>query len=380
MSADWLDSVLRARPVVDDGFAERVLALGRAQRRTGLVVRGLLLLLGAAVLAALVAGIFVTAVERWGTFGLLVEPEVEEAWFREQRGAFREAFLALDGREALARRSGRDAAPILDVVERELLEPSSARAQACKAGGARDRDLTASPCDTSFLEGLAAYDEWRWQREVQPGLQVAMEMLGFAEIARIHLRKAAAADLEAGDASGTRFGRAAEDAVALGRLLLGHSWAGAQVLRAVAEESEHAQGRTGGFVPPLSAKEASQAGAVWMAAVGFGGGAAPADDVAFLRQGRSVLTCGLRSDGLGLDLGVQELYADEEIRARNRAWTAEGCSPRPSGVGAWMLFGDEPTTTTRTLGALSQLPGIRWLMAQIVVHARFPVELVKARG
>lgn len=382
MSADWLDSVLKTRPVVDDGFAERVIALGRAQRRTLLMVRGLLTLLGAAVLVALVSGFLITAVERWQTFGLIVEPEVEEAWFHAQRGPFREAFLALDGRDALARRSGRDAAPVLDLVERELLDRSSARAQACAGERTRDRDrdVLASRCDTGFLDGLAAYDEWRWQREVQPGMRLDVVDIEFAGIARTHLRRAAAADLEAGDATGTRFAKAAADAVALGRLLLGHSYAGAMVLRVVAEESERAQGRTGGFVPPLSAKEASLASTVWMAAVGFGGGAASDEDVEFLRQGRSVLTCGLRSDAMALDLSMQELYADRATQARNQAWTAEGCAPRPSGVDSWMLFGDEPTTGARLLGGISELPGLRWVMARIVVHPRFLVELGKERG
>ena len=178
----------------------------------------------------------------------------------------------------------------------------------------------------------------------------------------------------------TRFGKAAADAVALGRLLLGHSWAGAMVLRVVAEESERAQGRTGGFVPPLSAKEASLGSTLWMAAVAFGGGAASDEDVEFLRQGRSVLTCGLRSDAMALDLSMQELYADRATRARNQAWTADGCAPRPSGVDSWMLFGDEPTTGARLLGTISELPGVRWVMARIVVHPRFLVELAKERG
>ena len=51
-SPDWLDDVLRSRPVDDDGFSARVTDLGRGEVRTGRLVRTVRL-----VLAVLVVGV-----------------------------------------------------------------------------------------------------------------------------------------------------------------------------------------------------------------------------------------------------------------------------------------------------------------------------------
>lgn len=371
MTGDWLDSVLRPSAIADDGFAERVIAVGQAQRRTRLLLRAVVIALLLGVLAAYGAGVVLTATERWDGNAMILDDG--HAWLERQRPEFRAALVALDERPALRRRSGRDASPLLDVVERELLDRASPRARACEGelGGDKQLDATASRCDTTFIDGLAAFDEWRWTRDVRSITDPALASPPFAGIVRTHLRRAAAVD-----DGGKTFAAAAQDAVALGRLLLGHSYMGALVLRTVAEETERAGARSGGFTAPLTADEASQAFAVWIAAVSYGSASGSPDDVAFLRDhDRSVLSCALRSDAFGGDLAMQDHYVVDELRERNRSWGTEGCSPRPSGVAPWLLFGDERTSGTAIASFVSRLPGVRAVIARVVTQPRSRIEI-----
>ncbi|MCC7074764.1 MAG: hypothetical protein IT383_25870 [Deltaproteobacteria bacterium] len=374
MSADWLDVVLKPRALPDDGFAERVLAVAQAQRRTKLLLRALVTVLVLGALAAYVAGVVLTAAERWDGGAAILK---DGQWLDGQRSDFRAVLAELDQRPALQRRTGRDAAAALDVVERELLDANSARARACagELKGDKNIDPIASACDTSFLTGLTAFDEWRRATVMHSAYSAVLAPPRYSEIVRTHLRRAATVD-----DGGQAFRAAAEDSIALGRLLLGHSFWGAVVLRVVADETERAGARAGGFVAPLSSQEASEALHVWAMASDYGSASGTDDDVAFLRaHDRSVLSCGLRSDAFTGVLAMQALYVGSAARERNDSWANDGCSPRATGAQAWMLFGDERTTGTALAAFVSRLPGVRSLMALVLTQPQSHLEIKQKR-
>ncbi len=407
MTGDWLDGVLRPRALPDDGFAERVIAVAQAQRRTKLLLRAVVLVVAVGAFAAYALGVVLTASERWDGSRSLAQRDV--SWLDDERTDFQTLFAALDAHPALARRTGRDAAPTLDAVVRELREPTTDWARACRRELGIDMPVAplAVACDTSFINGLATYDEWRraTDRHVEVARAAAAtraheamaalparvaggatratfeeEMrerdrarnLGvdpeshFPALVRLHLARAAAID-----DGGATFRAAAEGSVALGRMQLGHSFWGAMVLREVAEQTGAAGARAGGFTSPLTPTEASEAMHLWMAAQDFGSATGTSDDVAFLRaHGRSVLSCGLRSDAEGGVLETQELYVASALRERNRAWATDGCAPRPTGGEPWMVFGDEPTVRARAAALVSRLPVVRQVMAWVVTQPR----------
>lgn len=370
MPADWLDDVLKPRALPDDGFAERVIAVAQAQRRTQVLLRAVVIVLVLGALAAYCGGVVLTAAERWDNGDAILKKH--DHWLDAQRADFRAVMAALDDRPALMRRTGRDAAPILDVVERELSDDNSSRSQACTDELRNDREINAlaSACDTSFINGLTAYDEWRRVADASTAETLAIGASRLPAVVRTHLRRAA---YDGGNA----FRVAAEDSVALGRLLLGHSYMGASVLRMVADETARAGANAGGFVPPLTETEAFEALHVWVVASDYGSATGTDDDVAFLLiHDRSVLSCGLRTDVEGGVLAAQELFVGRALRERNRAWTTEGCAARADGIEPWRLFGAERTTATALAAFVSRMPGMRSLMALVVTQPRWHIAIL----
>lgn len=369
--SDWLDLALKNHPVADEGFYDRVIAVGRAQQRNRWLLRLLVAVLVVGFVAAFGAFVVLQAAQGrgWGA------ADETDRWFHDERAAFHSELARLDAVPALARRTGRDAAVVLDRVGGELATPGSPLARCVfdldalgpGAAGSRERFVAVDDrCDTSFIVGLAGYDDWRRVRDVD----VDTSDLGRASgaLARSHLREAR----RSGPAA---YAAAGDDVAALGRLLWGHTPFARATFYALIEETRDAAaaGEHGGFVPPLTVRDVDIATAVWAASVGFASVAATADDFAAVDQSRSVLSCGARADPFA-DLVLQErFFAD----AKSAGLSRDGCSPRAVGLGTWLLFDSKPTRWARVRAALLELPVLRSFAADLVRPVFFRPSIVK---
>ncbi len=288
---DWLDSVLQARPVDDEGFGARVAAIGSSRRRTRLIVR---LLIGFAL--ALAAG-SVFLVGRSGE-ELVVNSQGSfdgRVWLDAHRQQYREAVAKFDHRPGLRRRLGKDA----DVVLKEFDWSKCDR----------------NPCDTRFFVGLAGYDTWLRASDGVP-------TWGLRQAAEQHLRAAIAA----GDVDGAvPFVAAATDVEAMGRLILGMNGWGAELFATVASVTDEARvaGRDGGFKPTLTATEAREVRALWTLGDLYLAPAATEDDAAHVTDLQSVLACGAANHVWGFARFAE--FVDAATLQRMATSPAAGC-------------------------------------------------------
>jgi hypothetical protein len=332
---DWLDATLKARPVVDDGFADRVIAIGRSQNRNRSIMGAFAAVLALGLLLACGAQLFELALKRAG----YNDAEEAAAWRDRERTAFRAAFTRLGALPVLARREGKDASAVLDTVERALLDsPCGAR---LKAGPVDVDGPEFHSCDTSPIEGLSTYDVWRRVRShEEKDAAMALARLGV-----LHLLRAAAT----GD--GATYAAAAKDVEALGRLMLTAVPAGMVAFKALARvtgDIKDRGGDTGGYVAPLSSVDARLVAAVWAGAIRFSISDTNDTDAALVASDRSVLSCGARSAFWKIPFVAGRVLLDDA-----------GCAPRRD-VGPWLWFDDTPTLWARIRGALLlTFPGVR---------------------
>ncbi len=217
---DWLDGVLRAAPVADEGFTERMMVV----HRTDLAMRRTRQRVFAAVLIFLMTGLVASAAAGWwivtDELGLVKNFTALTPEFRAKVYANIESF---DARPGLARREGKDAS---EVINRALLalDPSCLRYYT-SAWGSQFVSLE-STCSTSFIDGLSDYAVWR----ETPSYEV-MKDRPLSHLARLHVRRAIHA--------GVNVEQAVHDAEALGRLALGtHTgWGwGTAILRGIRDD------------------------------------------------------------------------------------------------------------------------------------------------
>ncbi len=348
---DWLDLALKNPGAVDDGFADRVVSVGKARDRTALMLRALAAVLVVGFVVSLAAGVVLHGAERVGA-GLIGDPGPR---MDAERANFTADFQRLDALPFFARRDGdKDAGAVLNPPTEE----DRADDPRCAAEhGKKNVRFEDSTCDTSFLVGLAAYDRWT-------GPQGRSWWLG--SYARSHLRRA-------GLVSGAAFAAAARDVEHLGRLALVSRASADKYFLIVNEEMTLVRergGDTGGFVPVVDAKDAVRLRELWQQASHFAGAAANDDDIALIVNARSVLSCGAVSDATG-SLAVQAHFAGDHIVERTRPlMSIKGCGPRDV-VNLTQVFCDTPDSIScafyvRTL----QLPPFRQAMA--AATARLP--------
>ncbi len=332
---DWLDATLKARPVVDDGFADRVIAIGRSQNRSRSIMGAFAAVLVLGLLLACGAQLFELALKRSGYH----DAEEAAAWRDRERTAFRAAFARLGALPVLARREGKDASAILDAVERALLD--SPCGTLLKAGPVDADGPEFHSCDTSPIEGLSGYDVWRRVRSPEEK-DAAIRL---ARLGVLHLLRAAAT----GD--GATYAAAAHDVEALGRLMLTAVPAGAVAFKALARvtgDIKERGGNTGGYVAPLSSVDARLVMPVWAGAIRFSMSDTNDSDAALVASDRSVLSCGARSSFWEVPFVAGPVQLDDA-----------GCAPRRD-VGPWLWFDDTPTLWARMRGALLlTFPGMR---------------------
>ena len=362
-SSDWLDDVLRSRPVDDDGFSARVTGLGRGEVRTGWLVR--------TVIALVVFGSIATC-SGAELFILGVMFDDEEAlvdgrvWVDEQRADWARVVAAFDAHPALRRRAGRDASTVLNFAIEQMDRQPPANYWACqKEAGhlqAHREDIAAlGVCDTSWIVGLSAYDVWTVPSKDFFG-QHFYDLLNQA---RAHLRRAVSQPLVPGTPA--PFAVAARDVEALGRLALTHHSMGASFFAVVASEHERAAaiGRADGHTLVVNEEDAALLYRAWQAGIWFVGPAATNEDVANVGRMQSVLACGALSDGYGLD-GVYGHFLDDHRVERVRKLDHTGCGeawpPRPL---ATRFCSGLPPNICRLVLAFSSLPPFR----QRVVHS-----------
>jgi hypothetical protein len=328
---DWLDDVLRSRPVDDEGFSARVTGLGRGEARTWWTVR-------VVIAVVVIGGIAACMGAEWAILGLMLGPDdrgVEgRVWLADHRADFARAVAEFDTLPLLRRRTGRDASAVLNEAIRKSsypnVKPEDSFACESEAGEVQanrvGRPVT-GVCDTSWITGLAAYDEWK-----TPPDDAWLELDTLRKIARVHLRRAAAAALVAG--APAPFAVAARDVEALGRLALTNSGRGAQFFRVVAEEHDRAarDGRTGDHVIVVDAAAADRLAHIWVAGSAFISAAATDDDVAAIGRMQSVLACGALGDTYGQygPDAIDTHYLDAHRVDRVRALDRTGCSIHPA--------------------------------------------------
>jgi hypothetical protein len=324
-SPDWLDDVLCSHPVDDDGFSARVVGLAHSEARTWWLARGVV---GLFIVGCIVA----CSAAEFRALDLLfeVDPAVDgRAWLDEHRADWARVVATFDGNPALRRRAGRDASAVLNEAIRhtQLATGKTGDALACaEEAGQRhaDRARVASGgvCDTSWIMGLAGYDEWKTRPDdTNKALWQAL-----LTMARAHLRRAANQPLVP-DAPAP-FAVAARDVEALGRLALNHTSWGATFFEVVADEHERAAaiGRAGDHVVVLGEADAQLLRRAWRAGVAFSGPAATDDDVAAFGRLQSVLACGGLSDSSGVtDMGAE--FLDGHLIERVRKLDHTGCAP-----------------------------------------------------
>lgn len=320
---DWLDDALRPRPVDDDGFGARVVAVGVARRRNRLFVRS------AAVLAlAGVLGVYL-AVGYAGEREFVLGPAIDGAsWIAANRDRYARAVDAFDDRPGLRRRSGRDASVVLDAASRDWWR--------C---GWR-------ACDTSFFVGLAGFDQWQAPANVSTS--------SIDDAAEQHLRAALA---QPGPDGVAAFAVAAADVEALGRLVLGFSSDGALVFATVARLKNEAElaGRELDFEPTLTITEARAVQSLWLLGAAFVSPAAQDDDVEYVLGLRSVLGCG--GGGAAASANLYE-FLNDDARRRQDDVARRGCvATAPSETDYQRCIGEPPVCEFSLL--VARLPPFR---------------------
>jgi hypothetical protein len=330
-SPDWLDNVLQPRPVDDEGFSARVAGLGKSEARTWWIVR-------VVIAAVVVGGIAACMGAEWAIVGLMAAPEdigVDgTVWLAEHRADFASAVAEFDALPLLRRRTGRDASAVLNEAIRKSsfpnVKPEDAFACESEAGEVQANRVgqpVTGVCDTSWITGLAAYDEWN-----APPDDAWMHADMLRKMARVHLRRAAAAPLVVG--APAPFAVAARDVEALGRLMLTNSVHGARFFRVVAEEHDRAahEGHAGDHVVVVDAASADRLARIWVAGIAFISAAATDDDVAAVGRMQSVLACGALGDLYGQygNDAVDTHYLDEHRVERVRALDRAGCIIHPA--------------------------------------------------
>jgi hypothetical protein len=361
-SPDWLDDVLRSRPVDDDGFSARVAGLAHGEARTWWLVRGGVGLFVVACIAACSAAEF-------HALGLLFDDhpvddapaEDGRAWLDEHRADWARVVATFDGNPALRRRAGRDASAVLnDAIRRTRLTTGKTEdSLACaKEAGRRHADRAGvanrGVCDTSWIMGLASYDEWK----TRPDNNNKALWQALLTMARAHLRRAANQPLVPG--APAPFAVAARDVEALGRLALNHTGWGATFFEVVADEHERAAaiGRAGDHVVVIDEADAQLLRRAWRAGVVFSGPAATDEDVAAFGRLQSVLACGGLSDASGV-AAMGALFLDGHRIERVRKLDRTGCAPPLRRSLEDRLCDDSVRDLCRVVLALAPLPPFR---------------------
>lgn len=344
---DWLDATLKARPVVDDGFADRVIAIGRAQDRTRLLLRLLVAVLGLGMVAAAVAGFALHTIERlhgqdsW--FGTWATPAMrEEAFVRD--------WQRLAGHPALVRRADGDSADArLAPVARVI--PELVAGRPCR------RSPIADDCDTSFLIGMHRFAR----------IEVLSPDVGtttWGAIVRGHLARAAAVD-------GTAFAAAVDDAHAFARMLLAHRGNAAGIFAGITHEIEQARARgqdTGGATSLFSTADADRLAELWWEAPVFLGAEASPATRALVADSPSVIACGARRDP-SRTLETAIAFADDDAHRallRRVADDADGCAAREPLPVRSALCEHPDGAACAVYVATLQLPGVRGLLLPLL--------------
>jgi hypothetical protein len=355
-SPDWLDDVLRSRPVDDDGFSARVTGLGRGEVRAGWLVR--------AVIAVLVVGIIAAgAAAEIVALDVLFDRELSvdgRAWIDEHRAAYARVVAAFDAHPALRRRAGRDASTVLNDAMRRwqypAVDPDDMLACESEAGvvqrNRRHLPVTGT-CDTSWINGLAAYDEW----STRPADDESMDVFLLSTMTRAHLRRAARQPLVPG--APAPFAVAARDVEALARLTMTHRSQGARLFVVVAEEHDiaAAAGRAGDHTVVVDADDARLLQRAWLLGNAFTSAGATDDDVAAVGRMQSVLACGALSDAFGQDV-LAASFLDEHRVERVRRLDRAGCAPPvPRSLEEQLCYTDNPIC--RPVLAAATLPPFR---------------------
>ena len=323
-SPDWLDDVLRSRPIDDDGFSARVTGLGRGEVRTGWLVRAVRLVIAMLVVGVIAAGaaIEIAALD----IALCREGTVDgRAWVDEHRADWARVVVAFDTHPALRRRAGRDASTVLNDAMRRWqypnVDPDESLACESEAGevqpNRRHLPVTGT-CDTSWINGIAAYDELR--------TPPTMDVFWLSKMARAHLRRAARQPLVPGTPA--PFAIAARDVEALARLTMTHTGQGVRLLVVVAEEHDivAAAGRAGDHTLVVDADDARLLQRAWLLGNAFTSAGAKDDDVAAVGRMQSVIACGALSDAIGQDF-LAASFLDEHRVERVRRLDRTGCAP-----------------------------------------------------
>jgi hypothetical protein len=335
---DWLDATLKARPVVDDGFADRVIAIGRAQDRTRLMLRLLVAVLALGMVAAAVGGV---ALHTWEVFGqknpgelLATPPLAEDAFMRDwQRLAEHPAL----------RRNGNG-----EAIDLHLYDPYAKRP--CS------RRPIATDCDTGFLDGM--------QRFSHPKKSVGYHAGGLYRGVRLHLSRAAAVD-------GATFAAAVDDARALARILLHDSPYASVLFIGVNDEIAHANARgqdTGGATPLFTTEDTLRLAELWEQALSLNGAHASPATRAMIADSESVIACGARMDAHSRRASLMAFAENDAHRAvlQRLADDLDGC-----------VEGEPPVPLSRLCAGLEggwcsaylttiQLPGLRHLFAALM--------------
>ncbi len=344
---DWLDDTIKNRAVVDDGFADRVIAIGRAQDRTRLLLRLLLGVLALGVVAAAIGGFALHTVERIaGTDRLFAT--FATASMREE--AFVRDWQRLAARPALARHADGDTADA-------RLAPIARRLNDNVTGRPCRRSPIGDDCDTGFLVGMRQFA----RIEVLPP---DVSNMTWGSIVRGHLARAAATD-------GATFAAAVEDAHAFARMLLAHRASGALLYGVVFDEIAQARARgqdTGGATPLFTAAEADRLAELWWEGSAFLGVDASPAARALVADSPSVIACGARRDPYRTIESAIAFADNDAHRAllRRVADDSDGCVARQPMSVREGLCENPAGSLCRVYIATLQLPGVRGLFTPLL--------------
>ncbi len=368
---DWIDSTLRARPVDDDGFADRVITIGQAHDRTRRLLRGVVALALASALVAAGARV-IEEVERF-TYEALGYGESwqvrKDLW---KQGAAREEAFVRDWRRLAERPEWRRVAdgPAADAqlaplavnwaayfkanADVSLDEDIVELLTAAKWARQCDADPSLLWCDTSALVGLHRFA----RLEQAPNFPVGMFL-------RRHLRRAARVD-------GATFSAAVTDVHAFLRFNMAHApgWLFDDVRQEI-EAARKAGLDTGGAQALLSVEDARRFTELWVESDVFMGVQAQPSTRAMIADSQSLVACGARNDLTGgLDLAIA-LADDPALVAvlRRVGDDSDGCAPRQRWTRGRTCDGAVAgieKTACDAFGSVLFLPGIRQLLLPLL--------------
>lgn len=294
---DWLDATLKARLVVDDGFADRVIAINRAQERTRLLLR---LVLGLLTCGAMAGFLGVLTAQTYEVFGrknlldMLATPAIAEEDFVRD-------WQRLAEHPALQRHASGQG------VDLDLSNFGS-RGHPCS------RRPIAEDCDTGFLVGMRRFTLLK-----EPEFSAGSLYRGV----KLHLRRAATVD-------GASFAAAVDDARALARLLLHNTPYSSLLFVGVNEEIERARERgqdTGGARTLFSEKDTLRLAELWEQALALDAVGASPTTRAMIAESKSVIACGARMGAHRGSAFLMTFAEDDAHRAALRllAEDLDGC-------------------------------------------------------